>query len=68
MNHLNEETIMEVIADLMNGGQLENFDIDAQMVVVELISTGIRKYHTKELDKFLEGLHRDYHKDKLSDL
>ena len=68
MNHLNEETIMEVLADVMNGGQLENFEIDEQMYIIELITDCIRKYHSKELDTFLENLHRDYKKDKLSDL
>jgi len=68
MNHLNEETIMEVLADVMNGGQLENFDTDAQMIVIELISESIRKYHAKELDAFLEDLHKDYKKDNFPDL
>tara|TARA_R110002051_G_scaffold317483_1_gene398677 strand:- start:406 stop:612 length:207 start_codon:yes stop_codon:yes gene_type:complete len=68
MNHLNEETIMEVLADVMNGGQLENFEVDEQMFIIELITDSIRKYHSKELDTFLENLHKDYKKDKLSDL
>ena len=60
MNHLNEETIMEVLADLMNGSALEEYETEDQMYIIELISEGIRNYHTKELDKFLEGLHKDY--------
>lgn len=68
MNHLNEETIMEVLADVMNEGQLENFEIDEQMYIIELITGSIRKYYSKELDNFLEDLHKDYKKDKLSDL
>ena len=27
----------------------------------QAVAEGIRKYHTKELDKFLEELHKDYH-------
>ena len=64
MNHLNEETIMDVLADLMNGSALEEFDKEDQMYIIELISEGIRKYHAKELDKFLEDLHKDYHYNK----
>ena len=60
MNHLNEETIMEVLADLMNGGAIEDYETEEQMHIIELISEGIRKYYAKELDKFLEGLHIDY--------
>ena len=61
MNHLNEETIMEVLADLMNGGAIEDYETEEQMHIIELISEGIRKYHAKELDKFLDGLHNDYY-------
>ena len=61
MNHLNEETIMEVLADLMNGGSIEDYETDEQMHIIELVAEGIRKYHAKELDYFLEELHNDYH-------
>ena len=61
MNHLNEETIMEVLAELMNGGAIEEYETEEQMHIIELISEGIRKYYAKELDKFLEGLHTDYY-------
>ena len=64
MNHLNEETIMEVLADLMNGSALEEYETEDQMYIIELISEGIRKYHTKELDKFLEEVHKDYYNNK----
>ena len=71
MNHLNEETIMEVAADLLNAGKLEDYDTAQQMEILELITESIRLYHAKELDSFLEGLHMDYtwlKKGKLSDL
>jgi len=72
MNHLNEETIMEVLADLLNGGYLEDYDTEEQMHIIELVTAGIKKYHAKELDKFLEGLHKEYQyndkKRNLSDL
>ena len=61
MNHLNEETIMEVLEDLMNNGAIEDYETDEQMHIIELVAEGIRKYHTKELDYFLEELHKDYH-------
>ena len=71
MNHLNEETVMEVISDVLNLGKLENFDTSEQMEIIELIAESIRLYHAKELDSFLEGLHTEYawmKKGKLSDL
>jgi hypothetical protein len=61
MNYLNEETIMEVLADLMNEETLKEYNTEDQMYIIELISEGIRKYHVKELDKFLDGLHTDYY-------
>tara|TARA_B100000214_G_C23809068_1_gene554064 strand:- start:556 stop:774 length:219 start_codon:yes stop_codon:yes gene_type:complete len=72
MNHLNEETIMEVVADTLNSGKLEEYDTTEQMEIIEIITESIRLYHAKELDSFLEGLHNEYTwlktKDKLSDL
>ena len=72
MNHLNEETIMEVVEDLLNSGKLEEYDTTEQMEIIEIITESIRLYHAKELDSFLEGLHTEYTwlktKDKLSDL
>lgn len=71
MNHLNEETIMEVAADIINSGKLEEYDTADQMEIIELVTEGIRLYHSKELDSFLEGLHTEYawmKRGKLSDL
>jgi len=71
MNHLNEETIMEVAADIINSGKLEEYDTADQMEIIELITESIRLYHAKELDSFLEGLHTEYawmKRGKLSDL
>ena len=52
---------MEVLAELMNGGAIEEYETEDQMHIIELITEGIRKYHVKELDKFLEGLHNEYY-------
>ena len=71
MNHLNEETIMEVASDILNSGKLEDYETTEQMEIIELIAESIRLYHSKELDSFLEGLHTEYtwmKKGKLSDL
>ena len=36
MNHLNEDTIMEVAADIINSGKLEEYDTADQMEIIEL--------------------------------
>ena len=53
MNHLNEETIMEVASDILNSGKLEDYETSEQMDIIELIAESIRLYHAKELDSFL---------------
>lgn len=63
-----EATVIEVIDEILKTETLEHLEIDDQMMVIDLVADSIRRYKSKEVEKFLNEMDNHYNNKKLSDL
>ena len=63
-----EATVIEVIDEILKTETLEHLEIDDQMMVIDLVADSIRRYNSKEVEKFLNEMDNHYNNKKLSDL
>ena len=68
MEPFREATVFDVIQEVMNTEQLDHLSIEDQMLVLDIIADSIKRYKAIELDVFLNDVHDDYKRKKLSDL
>tara|TARA_Y100000004_G_scaffold31125_1_gene32501 strand:- start:227 stop:433 length:207 start_codon:yes stop_codon:yes gene_type:complete len=68
MEPFREATMFDVIQEVMNTEQLDHLSIEDQMLVLDIIADSIKRYKAIELDVFLNDVHDDYKRKKLSDL
>ncbi len=68
MEPFNEATMFDVIQEVMNTEQLDHLSIEDQMLVLDIVADSIKRYKSIELDLFLNGVHDEYKRKKLSDL
>ena len=68
MEPFNEALSFQVIQDVLNTENLDHLSIEDQMLVLDTIADAIRRYKAKELDSFLNNVHDEYKRKKLSDL
>ena len=68
MEPFNETLSFQVIQDVLNTENLDHLSIEDQMLVIDTISDAIKRYKAKELDSFLNDVHDEYKRTKLSDL
>ena len=68
MEPFNEATMFDVIQEIMNTEQLDHLSIEDQMLVLDIVADGIKRYKAIELDVFLNDVHDEYKRKKLSDL
>ena len=61
---VNEDTIMQICADILNNGKLEELEVHHQLDVLEIISDAIKRYHAIELDTYLNELEKYFNADK----
>jgi hypothetical protein len=68
MEPFNEVTMFDVIQEIINTEQLDHLSIEDQMLVLDMVADSIKRYKAIELDLFLNDVHDDYKRKKLSDL
>ena len=68
MEPFNETLSFQVIQDVLNTENLDHLSIEDQMLVLDTIADAIKRYKAKELDSFLNNVHDEYKRKKLSDL
>lgn len=68
MEPFREATMFDVIQEVMNTEQLDHLSIEDQMLVLDIIADSIKRYKAIELDVFLNDVHDEYKRKKLSDL
>jgi len=68
MEPFNEATVFDVIQEVMNTEQLDHLSIEDQMLVLDIVADSIKRYKAIELDVFLNDVHDEYKRKKLSDL
>ena len=68
MEPFNEALSFQVIQDVLNTENLDHLSIEDQMLVLDTIADAIKRYKAKELDSFLNNVHDEYKRKKLSDL
>ena len=68
MEPFNEATMFDVIQQVINTEQLDHLSIEDQMLVLDIVADSIKRYKTIELDVFLNDVHDEYKREKLSDL
>ena len=68
MEHFREATMFDVVQEVMNTEQLDHLSIEDQMLVLDIIADSIKRYKAIELDVFLNDVHDEYKRKKLSDL
>ena len=68
MEPFNEATMFDVIQEVMNTEQLDHLSIEDQMLVLDIVADSIKRYKAIELDVFLNDVHDEYKRKKLSDL
>lgn len=68
MEPFNEATMFDVIQEIMNTEQLDHLSIEDQMLVLDIVADSIKRYKAIELDVFLNDVHDEYKRKKLSDL
>ncbi len=68
MEPFNEATVFDVIQEVINTEHLDHLSIEDQMLVLDLVADSIKRYKAIELDVFLNDVHDEYKRKKLSDL
>lgn len=68
MEPFNEATMFDVIQQVINTEQLDHLSIEDQMLVLDIVADSIKRYKSIELDVFLNDVHDEYKRKKLSDL
>lgn len=68
MEPFREATMFDVIQEVMNTEQLDHLSIEDQMLVLDIVADSIKRYKAIELDVFLNDVHDEYKRKKLSDL
>jgi len=68
MEPFNETTMFDVIQEVMNTEQLDHLSIEDQMLILDIVADSIKRYKSIELDLFLNDVHDEYKRTKLSDL
>lgn len=68
MEPFNEATMFDVIQQVINTEQLDHLSIEDQMLVLDIVADSIKRYKAIELDVFLNDVHDEYKRTKLSDL
>ena len=68
MEPFNEATAFDVIQEIINTEQLDHLSVEDQMLVLDLVADSIKRYKAIELDVFLNDVHDEYKRTKLSDL
>tara|TARA_B100000902_G_C27104985_1_gene810676 strand:+ start:743 stop:949 length:207 start_codon:yes stop_codon:yes gene_type:complete len=68
MEPFNEATAFDVIQEIINTEQLDHLSIEDQMLVLDTVADAIKRYKAIELDVFLNDVHDEYKRKKLSDL
>ena len=68
MEPFREATMFDVVQEVMNTEQLDHLSIEDQMLVLDIIADSIKRYKAIELDVFLNDVHDEYKRKKLSDL
>ena len=68
MEPFNEATVFDVIQEVINTEHLDHLSIEDQMLVLDLVADSIKRYKAIELDVFLNNVHDEYKRKKLSDL
>ena len=68
MEPFNEATMFDVIHQVINTEQLDHLSIEDQMLVLDIVADSIKRYKAIELDVFLNDVHDEYKRKKLSDL
>lgn len=68
MEPFNEATAFDVIQEIINTEHLDHLSIEDQMLVLDTVADAIKRYKAIELDVFLNGVHDEYKRKKLSDL
>ena len=60
--------MFDVIQEVMNTEHLDHLSIEDQMLVLDIVADSIKRYKAIELDVFLNDVHDEYKRKKLSDL
>ena len=68
MEPFREATMFDVIQEVMNTEQLDHLSIEDQMIILDIIADSIKRYKAIELNVFLNDVHDEYKRKKLSDL
>lgn len=68
MEPFNEATMFDVIQEVINTETLDHLSIEDQMLVLDIVADSIKRYKAIELDVFLNDVHDEYKRKKLSDL
>ena len=68
MEPFNEATAFDVIQEIINTEHLDHLSVEDQMLVLDMVADAIKRYKAIELDVFLNGVHDEYKRKKLSDL
>lgn len=68
MEPFREATMFDVVQEIMNTEQLDHLSIEDQMLVLDIVADSIKRYKAIELDVFLNDVHDEYKRKKLSDL
>lgn len=68
MEPFREATMFDVVQEVMNTEQLDHLSIEDQMLVLDIVADSIKRYKAIELDVFLNDVHDEYKRKKLSDL
>jgi hypothetical protein len=68
MEPFNEAMMFDILQEVMNTENFDHLSVEDQILVLDTIADAIKKYKAKELDSFLNGVHDEYRRNKLSDL
>jgi len=68
MEPFREATMFDVVQEIMNTEQLDHLSIEDQMLVLDIVADSIKRYKAIELNVFLNDVHDEYKRKKLSDL
>jgi len=68
MEPFNEATAFDVVNEIISTENLDHLSIEDQMMVLNIVADALKRYKAIELNVFLNDVHDEYKRKKLSDL
>jgi|TARA_B100000902_G_C26554233_1_gene548685 hypothetical protein len=68
MEPFNEATAFDVVNEIISTENLDHLSIEDQMMVLNMVADALKRYKAIELNVFLNDVHDEYKRKKLSDL